>query len=395
MPIPERPFAVILAAGSGTRMAEATGGVRKQYLSFKGVPLFWHSARTFSRIAAMRGLVFVFPPDEVETMRAEVDRLFKAEGIGLPYSVTAGGPRRQDSVRNGLAALPADCDAVLVHDAARPFASPAMISALLDGLAAGADGVIPAISVTDTVKRVQDGIVAETLVRSELRAVQTPQAFPRAVLEEAHERAEAQGWDVTDDASMVERIGSVAVVPGEETNIKITTPGDLARLEEPVQELSVTGWGYDVHRYGGERPMVLGGVPIAGGPGVQAHSDGDVLLHALADAILGTFGGGDIGTHFPDTDPAFDGADSGILLKEILVLADKAGVRIVHADLTVVAQVPKLAPHAAAVRRNVARLLGLEESFVNFKATTEEKLGFTGQKMGLKAIACVSAVRTV
>lgn len=395
MPIPERPFAVILAAGSGTRMAEATGGVRKQYLSYKGVPLFWHSARTFSRIAAMRGLVFVFPPDEVEAMRAEVDRLFRAEDIGLPYSVTAGGPRRQDSVRNGLAALPADCDAVLVHDAARPFASPGMISALLDGLAAGADGVIPAISVTDTVKRVQDGTVAETLVRSELRAVQTPQAFPRAVLEEAHDRAAAEGWDVTDDASMVERIGSVAVVPGEEGNIKITTPGDLARLEEPVQELSVTGWGYDVHRYGGERPMVLGGVPIAGGPGIQAHSDGDVLLHALADAILGTFGGGDIGTHFPDTDPAFDGADSGILLKEILVLADKAGVRIVHADLTVVAQVPKLAPHAAAVRRNVARLLGLEESFVNFKATTEEKLGFTGQKKGLKAIACVSAVRTV
>ncbi len=192
MPTPHRPFAVILAAGSGTRMAEATGGVRKQYLEYAGVPLFWHSARTFSRVAPMRGLAFVFPPDEVDAMRAEVDRLFAAEDLGLPYVVAAGGPRRQDSVRNGLAALPADCDAVLVHDSARPFASASLISSLLDGLTAGADGVIPALAVTDTVKRVDGHTVTETLVRSELRAVQTPQAFPRDILAQAHERAVAE-----------------------------------------------------------------------------------------------------------------------------------------------------------------------------------------------------------
>lgn len=390
---PAHPTAVILAAGSGSRMADATGGVPKQYLSHAGVPLFWLSARTFSRVAALRGLVFVFPPADAERMRAEVERLNAEEDLGLPFSVVEGGARRQDSVRNGLAALDRKCDTVLVHDAARPFATASLITALLDALDGDADGAIPAVEVTDTVKRVEGATVSETLVRAELRAVQTPQAFHRHPLEEAHRRAVEEDWKVTDDASMVERLGTVVTVPGEIGNCKITTPEDLKRLEEPVAELSVTGWGYDVHRFGGERPLVLGGVAIPGGPGIHAHSDGDVLLHALADAILGTFGGGDIGSHFPDTDPNFDGANSGVLLKEVQLMAMKAGARIVHADLTVIAQTPKLAPHAKGIRRNVARLLGLDESFVNFKATTEEKLGFTGEKKGIKAVACVSAVR--
>jgi 2-C-methyl-D-erythritol 4-phosphate cytidylyltransferase/2-C-methyl-D-erythritol 2,4-cyclodiphosphate synthase len=155
------------------------------------------------------------------------------------------------------------------------------------------------------------------------------------------------------------------------------------------------GWGYDVHRFGGEndRPLVLGGVPIQGGPTVVAHSDGDVLLHALADAVLGTFGGGDIGTHFPDTDARFAGAYSSVLLKEVLAMAAQAGTRVVHADLTVITQIPRLAPHAAQIAKNVARLLELGPAQVNVKATTEEKLGFTGQKKGIKAVAAVTALR--
>lgn len=388
-------WGVILAAGSGTRLAEASGGVRKQYLEYKSAPLFWHSARTFSRVAALRGLVFVFPPEDAQAMAKQVRQFFRSEDLGLKWGVCEGGARRQDSVFNGLKELPKECDGVLVHDSARPFVSGRIITGLIEELNNGARGVIPAIAVTDTVKRVDGDTVAETLERAELRAVQTPQAFETALLVEAHEQAEAQGWDVTDDASMVERLADVAVIPGERKNVKITNPDDLARLGEQKTTVPCVGWGYDVHRFGGEgdRPLVLGGVPVPGKQTIVAHSDGDVLLHALADAILGTFGGGDIGTHFPDTDDAFDGANSAVLLKEVLAMAEKAGARLVHADLTVIAQVPRLAPHAGQIAKNVCRLLGLEPDQVNFKATTEEKLGFTGEKKGIKAVATVTALR--
>ena len=388
-------WGVILAAGSGARLAEAAGGVRKQFLEYRGAPLFWHSARAFSRVAGLRGLVFVFPPDMAGEMEKRVREYDRGENLGLKWAACAGGDRRQDSVRNGLGLLPADCDGVLVHDSARPFASPRLIADLIDALNRGARGAIPAIPVTDTVKRVAGGVVAETPDRAELRAVQTPQAFETALLREAHERAAAEGWQVTDDASMVERLADVAVIPGEQGNVKITTPEDLERLREPRATVPCVGWGYDVHRFGGadDRPMKLGGVPIPGGPTIVAHSDGDVLLHALADAVLGTFGGRDIGTHFPDADKKFSNMDSGILLKEVLFKAEAAGARVVHADLTVIAQVPKLAPHADQIARNLCRLLGLEPHQVNFKATTEEGLGFTGEKRGIKAVAAVTALR--
>jgi len=376
-------------------LAEATNGERKQYLEYKGAPLFWHSARTFSRVAKLRGLTFVFPPDEVAVMEKKVRQYFKSENLGLKWIVTAGGDRRQDSVFNGLKQLPSDCEGVLVHDSARPFVSARIITDLIESLNDGARGVIPAIEVADTIKRVGDNTVTETLTRSELRAVQTPQAFETPLLIEAHEKALEEGWEVTDDASMVERIAEVTVIPGDEANQKITTPEDLKRLEEAKTTVPCVGWGYDVHRFGrdNDRPFVLGGVPIPGAPTIIAHSDGDVLLHALTDAVLGTFGGGDIGMHFPDTDKKFSGADSSVLLKEILAMADEAGARIVHADLTVIAQVPKLAPHAKQIAKNICRLLGLAPHQVNFKATTEEKLGFTGEKKGIKAVATVTALR--
>ncbi|KAB1439034.1 2-C-methyl-D-erythritol 4-phosphate cytidylyltransferase [Pseudodesulfovibrio senegalensis] len=398
----DNTWAVVLAAGNGSRM-KAAAGVRKQYLEYRGVPLFWHSARTFSRIARIRGLVFVFPEEDLTAMRRRIKDLFKTDDLGLRFEVVAGGDRRQDSVRNGLSVLPRECDAVLVHDAARPFAPARMVQSLLDELDNGAQGVIPVRAVTDTIKHVDGRIVCATPDRSRLRAAQTPQAFERTVLEHAHELAEEHGWQVTDDASVLENLAGleradsceVRCVEGDPANVKITTPEDLERLREPKTTVPCTGWGYDVHRYGGDRPMVLGGVPIAGAPQIVAHSDGDVLLHALMDAILGCIGQGDIGTHFPDTDPAWDGASSAILLREVLVMAEKAKARIVHADLTVIAQVPRLAPHAAQIRRTVANLLGLDSGQVNVKATTEEKLGFTGEKKGIKAVACVTALREI
>ena len=388
-------WGIILAAGSGTRLADASGGVRKQYLEYKGAPLFWHSARAFSRVPGVRGVVFVFPPEDAPAMEKQVRQFFKSEDLGIQWAVCAGGDRRQDSVFNGLKELPKSCDGVMVHDSARPFVSGRIISDLIEALNDGARGVIPAIPVTDTVKRVDGDTVTDTLNRSELRAVQTPQAFEKALLVEAHEKAVADGWEVTDDASMVERLADVVFIPGEQSNVKITTADDLARLDEAKTTMPCVGWGYDVHRFGGEndRPLVLGGVPIQGKQTIIAHSDGDVLLHALADAILGTFGGGDIGTHFPDTDDKFDGANSSVLLKEVIAMAETAGVRIVHADLTVITQIPRLSPHAAQIAKNVCRLLGLEGSHVNFKATTEEKLGFTGEKKGIKAVASVTALR--
>ncbi len=399
-------WALILAAGQGTRLAQAAGGVKKQFLEHQGRPLFWHSALTMARVPALRGLVFVFPPDELLAAQAHVIDLDAADALGLPWLAVAGGERRQDSVWQGLQALPPDCDAVLVHDAARPFASAALIDSLIQALRGGNNAAIPAVPVVDTVKAVQDGVVQATLPRHTLQAVQTPQAFLRHPLEEAHRQAQAQGWDVTDDASMVEQMGQpVAVLPGEPGNVKITTAEDLSRLTReadraPDQALKLVprvGWGYDVHRYVSPeepkaRPLKLGGVPIAGGPHVAAHSDGDVLLHALADALLGCLGQGDIGQRYPDTSPEFENIESGVLVSEILVDMEHAGVLMTHVDLTIVAQTPKISPWREQIRRNVAGLLGLDPRLVNVKATTEEGLGFTGKKKGLKAVAVVTAL---
>lgn len=400
-------WAVLLAAGSGTRLAASRGGRRKQFLEFQGAPLFWHSALTFARVAAIKGIVFVFPPDELDGCRSLVAELDSGGGLGLPWHVVAGGERRQDSVRSGLSTLPRECGRVLVHDSARPFMSAALVQRICDALDAGAKAVIPAVPVTDTIKRISGGLdagsVTETLPREELAAVQTPQGFDLAVLRLAHERAQAEDWQVTDDASLAERADiPVRVVSGEASNVKITTPEDLRLLEDKAMtEVSVTGFGYDVHRYAHAedsprqpaRPMVLGTVPIPGAPEVLAHSDGDVLLHALTDAILGCLGKGDIGTHFPDTDKAWDNAASSMLLSEALLMARREGLRPVHADLTVIAQTPRLAPHREEIRRSVAALLGLPAEMVNVKATTEEGLGFTGRKEGIKAVAVVTALR--
>ncbi len=387
-------WAVLLAAGSGSRMAAAGLASRKQFLLLDGRPLYWASVRTLARAPRVQGLVLAFPAAELDDRRAELESLLAAEPLGLPCVAVAGGERRQDSVAAALSALPRDCAAVLVHDAARPFASAGLASRLLDALEGGEQAAIPGIALKDTVKRVAAGRVAETPNRADLVAVQTPQAFALPLLREAHAAAAAHGWDVTDDAMLVERLGRpVAVVPGEEDNVKITTPEDLRLLAgASAAPLPCTGWGYDVHKYGAGRPMKLGGVPIPGGPEVVAHSDGDVLLHAVTDAVLGCLGAGDIGQHFPDTDAANAGLESAIFLNEVMQMADKAGLVLTHADVTVIAQVPKLAPFRDQIRDSLSRLLRLPAAQVNVKFTTEEGLGFTGQKKGIKAAACVSGL---
>ena len=410
----------------------------KQFLEWQGSPLFWHSAKTLTSLPALQGIIFVFPPEEAGSLPlpnplpllnplpcplaryAEMVRSLEAKApLGVVWKLAQGGARRQDSVAAGMAALPPDATHVLVHDAARPFASPTLVLAVYTALGAHT-AVVPGIALADTVKRITpDGLVAETPDRASLRAVQTPQGFRLDILRNAHVAAAADNCTGTDDATLVERIGlPVYIVPGETANAKITSPADLALLEghgsghatpgllfshgeqamqsgpsRSQNRVVCTGFGYDVHRYGGSRPFILGGVPIATDIRVEAHSDGDTLLHALIDAILGCLGAGDIGTLFPDADKKFEGISSGILLSEVLDMADKADLRISHADLTIVAQTPRIAPHREAIAKNVAKLLRLSPSLVGCKATTEEHLGFTGEKKGIKAIAVVSATR--
>lgn len=399
-------WTLLLAAGQGNRMASATGGLAKQFLEWKGAPLYWESALVFSRCARVEGLVFVFPEVCITEERQRVADLMKAVPSGLPWKAVAGGALRQDSVRNGLSALPDTCTEVLIHDAARPFASPALVNRILDGLHRNAPGegmaaCIPGIPVVDTIKVMdEEKRVVATPERKRLVAVQTPQGFSLASLRAAHQRAEQEGWVVTDDASLLELCGhAVCVTEGEAGNKKITTPEDLEMLRTTTECIPCVGYGYDVHKYadGNEarqpaRPMRLGGVAIADSPDVLAHSDGDVLLHALMDALLGCIGAGDIGTFFPDSDPAFDNINSAVLLDTVLEHVQKADVRITHVDLTVIAQIPKVGPHREAIRRNVARLLGLRLSMVNVKATTEEGLGFTGERLGIKAVAVVTGL---
>lgn len=399
-----RPWALLLAAGRGSRMAAATGGTSKQFLIWKDSPLYWHSALTFSRSSAVAGIVFVFPLGELARCEAEVRALDARQPLGLPWAAVEGGAERDDSVRNGLAALPGAAVHVLIHDAARPFMSARLVRTVQAELAAGAVAVIPALPVTDTIKMVEGARVLSTLPRHRLVAVQTPQGFARAELEAAHaarmeEASRGQGQPVTDDAMLMEAAGhAVRVVPGEKTNVKITTVEDMALLSPPPSLQPRTGMGYDVHRYAQDagdpkaRPMKLGGIAIDKAPAVLAHSDGDVLLHALCDALLGCACLGDIGEHFPDADARFDNISSAILLDQVLTRVRRAGLRLCHADMTIVAQRPRLAAFKDAIRRNVARLLQLPPEAVNVKATTEERLGFTGREEGIKAYAVVSAL---
>lgn len=388
-------WTILLAAGQGSRLAPETGGTRKQFLHLEGHPLYWRSVLTMSAVPNLVGMVIVFPPQELHERTRELEDLKHQYDLGVRILAVSGGDRRQDSVRLGLEALPRDCGRVLVHDSARPFFSAQLVQSLIAALTDEIGGVIPAIPVTDTVKQIENDLVLCTPSRDTLRAAQTPQLFPAALLRRVHEQALEENWAVTDDAGMIEMAGRpVRIVPGESANIKITTPEDLRVLaSSPPQPIPCTGFGYDVHAYGGNRPMILGGMPIAGAPFIKAHSDGDVLLHALCDAILGCLGLGDIGEHFPDNDERFENISSGILLSEVMDMARGRGLCITHVDLTIIAQTPRLGPHKAAIRGNVARLMELADEQVNIKATTEEHLGFTGRKEGIKAVAVVTAAR--
>ena len=339
-----------------------------------------------------------------QTSRAET--LIRERGYSKVTAVVPGGEHRQDSVRSGLSAIPSASDIVVIHDGARPLITEPIISASIE--AARMDGAaIAAVPVIDTIKSSEDGrFIAGTLDREKLHAVQTPQTFAREVILAAYDRAYAEGYIGTDDASLVERMGKpVRIVAGSYENIKVTTPADVGHAEAILArrssesgarsaELAVAriGHGYDVHRFARGRRLVLGGVEFPGEEGLLGHSDADVLLHAVTDAVLGAIGAGDIGRHFPDTDPQFKDVSSVLLLERVAKIAEECGWRIANIDTTLIAERPRISGHADEMRSNIARALSIPPGCVSVKGKTAEGLGPIGERLGIECHAVALVV---
>jgi 2-C-methyl-D-erythritol 4-phosphate cytidylyltransferase / 2-C-methyl-D-erythritol 2,4-cyclodiphosphate synthase len=376
----ERVGAIVAAGGSGIR-----AGVAKQWLALGGETVLRRSARLLAACDAVDEVVAVVPPGE------EARALAELAGLPKPARAVAGGPARADSVRNGLRALDG-CAIVLVHDAARPFATPDLARRVAE--TAARDGAaLAAVRVTDTVKRGEREQVVETLDRSALWLAQTPQGFRRELLIRAWEAAGAEGSAATDECALVERTGApVTLVEGEAGNFKITGPEDVARARARVEAPVAMGVGYDTHRFAPGRKLVLGGVEFEG-DGLLGHSDADACAHAIGDAILGAAGLGDLGRHFPDTDPRWKGVSSLVLLREIAARAAEQGWRVGNCDVTLAAKRPKIAPRGEEMRARLAEALGIAPGQVNVKATTGEGMGFVGRGEGIAAHAVALLVR--
>lgn len=375
-------YAVVVAAGRGVRMGAA---VNKVLLPLCGEPVIRHAVRAFCEADEIDGVVVVVSADETEQMRAALCGLEKV------CAIVPGGSTRQESVKNGLDALPKEARIALVHDGARPLISRELIARCIRQTEDCGSAVV-CTPVTDTVKVEKDGCVVRTLDRSQLRAVQTPQCFFAGELKAAYEAAARDGVSVTDDASVMEHAGhSVHLLESSEVNFKLTTPEDLRRAENIIgerkfmQRLPRTGFGYDVHKLASGRRLILCGKEIPWEKGLDGHSDADVAVHALMDALLGAACLGDIGRLYPDNDPAFEGADSMKLLADVLRRVKDAGYAVVHADVTIVAQKPKLMPYMDEMRRNLENAMAGAQ--VNVKATTTERLGFEGRGEGISAQA--------
>lgn len=389
--------AVIVAAGRGTRMGLS---INKVFARVGGMTVLERTIRVFAQYARVDGgIVVVATPGEEEKVRS---LLGEAGLLTRVKAVVTGGADRQASVFAGLRALGTREGMVLIHDGARPFVTGALIDRCIDSVCAYGSGVA-AVPLKDTIKEIDEqGMAVRTPPREQLRAVQTPQAFELPLILAAHEQVEKTGIRATDDAALVEMMGQkVALVDGEVENIKITTPEDLDLGERIAQkqdgkerrqmQTMRIGHGYDVHRLVEGRALILCGVHVPHSRGLLGHSDADVATHALMDALLGAAAMGDIGRHFPDTDPAYQDADSLVLLDHVMELLTQAGYTVGNVDMTLIAQQPKLKDFIPRMRENLARRLHVEEDCVNVKATTTEKLGFEGEQLGISAhaVACI------
>jgi len=398
---------IIAAAGQGKRMGR---GINKAFISLLKKPVFSYSVQTFADCPLVDRLVVVAAPAEVSQMEAWLN----AMKLSKPWHVVAGGSERQHSIANALAALDQQDGIIVVHDGARPLTEPDLVEEVIKA-ARLFRAAIAAVPVKDTVKRAaENGYVCETLDRSCLWAVQTPQAFEAAILYQAYRQAKNDSFLGTDDSSLVERLGiPVKIVTGNYSNIKVTTPEDLCIGETLLQTSSPErgvpfdnddnaedydmihriGIGYDVHRLVDGRKLILGGVDVPYEQGLDGHSDADVLLHAIQDAMLGAAGLGDIGRHFPDTDMQYKGISSLLLLAHVRDLLIAEGWKVNNIDAVVIAEKPKLAPYITMMNETIAKTLQVTVKRVNIKATTTERLGFTGRREGIAAQAVVSLLK--
>jgi 2-C-methyl-D-erythritol 4-phosphate cytidylyltransferase/2-C-methyl-D-erythritol 2,4-cyclodiphosphate synthase len=377
--------ALVVAAGRGERFG---GRGPKQYESLAGRPLLHHGLAALAGHPGIAGVRAVIHADD----RALYERA--AEGLDLLNPVP-GGASRQDSARLGLESLEGLAPRhVLIHDGARPLLPAAVIDRVLQALERS-PGAVAALPVTDTLKREENGLVAATVARQGLWRAQTPQGFDYAAILAAHRAA--AGAELTDDAAVAERAGlPVALVQGAPQNLKVTTPEDLARAETIMAggaaDETRTGSGFDVHRFGPGDHVTLCGVRVPHDKALLGHSDADVALHALTDALLGALGAGDIGMHFPPSDPRWRGADSALFLRDACARVAALGGRIVNVDVTVICEAPKLAPHRAAMLVRLAELMEIAPERVNVKATTTEGLGFAGRGEGVAAQASATII---
>ncbi len=382
--------ALIVAAGRGARAASESGRP-KQYCRIGAVPMLERTIAPFANHPRIDDLLVVIHPDDSE-LYAEASRPFAAR---LRPAVP-GGARRQDSVRLGLEALAGAAPrSVLIHDAARPFVDAELIARVIDALDAH-DGALPCLPVTDTLKRAKDGRITGTVERDQLYRAQTPQGFRFAAILAAHRAASAQtDREFTDDAGVAEWFGlDVALVEGSEGNRKLTTAEDLRMADEMLRNEDAprrgavrVATGYDVHGFGPGDAVILCGVRIPHSKKLSGHSDADVALHALTDALLGVIAEGDIGVHFPPSDARWRGAPSELFLKHAASLLRERGGTIVHVDVTLICEAPRIGPYREPMREAVAKMLGLDVSQVSIKATTNEGLGFIGRGEGIAAMA--------
>lgn len=386
---PPRAEAIVAAAGQGERLGAPAG---KAFVPLLGEPMVVHTLRACEACALLAGIVVVVPQERV----ADAERLIAAAGLRRVRQVVAGGESRQASVAAGLGRID-DADIVVVHDGARPMVRPVVIDAVVRA-AAETGAASAGIPVRETVKTVQSGEAVRTEDRDRLWIAHTPQAFHAPLLREAHRRASADGFRGSDDAVLVERLGRpVRMVEDSPANVKITVPDDLLIAERLLggrQVTTRTGMGVDAHRLVPGRRLRLGGVEIPYILGLTGHSDADVLLHAVMDALLGAAALGDIGTHFPPDDPAWRDADSLGLLRRVAGMLAEGGWAVAHVDAVVLAEAPRIGPYASRMREAIAGALGLDPGAVGLKATTTEGMGAIGRGEGITAYAVATIART-
>jgi 2-C-methyl-D-erythritol 4-phosphate cytidylyltransferase/2-C-methyl-D-erythritol 2,4-cyclodiphosphate synthase len=388
---------IIAAAGRGKRMGSA---VNKIVMPLAGREVLLHSIDAFRACSRVHQFIIVAAQEEVMNIKSLLAETMGPEN----WQVVEGGSERQYSIANALGFVAPDTQIILVHDGARPLIPIQCIENVIDG-ALRHQAVIAAVAVKDTIKKVDDSLfVTQTLPRDTLWNVQTPQGFQAELLRRAYDQAQREGYLGTDDASLVERMGiPVKVVQGSYDNLKITTQEDLILAEAfydkrrdrgDKNSMVRLGMGYDVHCLVTGRKLVLGGVEIPYSFGLEGHSDADVLLHAIQDALLGAAGLGDIGRHFPDNDMKYKGISSLLLLKRVEEILGEHGYIVNNVDATVVAEKPKLSPYIQNMNENIAKVLKVHRDRINVKATTTEGLGFAGRKEGIAAYAVATIIKT-